>query len=288
MKLLSNLYLLWILLWLPSCSLQAQDRQATDKINREFTLSSPAAASTFALYNVMGSVTVQGYNGTTVVVEATRTVTADDAQQLAQGQKEVQLGFQQQGDSVVVYQQGPFDSRPHHHSDWHKNDHSYHYNFDFTVKVPRAMKVVVSTINGGEVRVDNVDGQLQAFNINGDVLIKQAREVTKAHTINGKVEVSVTAVPTAAASFHTINGDIVVSYPAATSANLHFKSMHGELYTDFPETAALPARVTQNQQREGNGTKYKLNKDTAIRLGKGGPDIRLETLNGDATIKQQL
>jgi hypothetical protein len=281
------LLLLSLWLWLPSGCLQAQDRQQTEQIKREFTLTGPAQSSTLALYNIFGSVTVEGYDGKTIVVEATKTIRADNAQLLAQGQQEAQPGFLQRHDSLVVYVQGPQDSRPRRNN-WH-NSHEvpYSYEFDFVVKVPAAMHVTVSTVNGGKVLVTDVSGPLQAHNVNGAVTIRNAREATQVRTVNGDVSVSYAAAPTQPASYQTINGDISVSYPAGVSADLYFKTMHGELYTDFPQTELLPVRVTQNRQADGNGTKYKLNKDTALRLGKGGPDYRFETLNGDVTIKQQ-
>ncbi|GAA3999910.1 hypothetical protein GCM10022408_08640 [Hymenobacter fastidiosus] len=274
-------------MWLPSGFLQAQNRTDKEQIRREFTLTGQAGSSTLALYNISGSVTVEGYNGPTVVVEATKTIRADNAQRLAQGKKEAQLGFLQRNDSVVVYVQGPQDSRPRRNNYSNSRNLEYDYRFDITVKVPAAMRVNVSTVNGEMVLVQDVSGPLQARNVNGGVTIKNAREATVARTVNGDVAVSYAAAPTQAASYHTINGNISVSYPADVSANLYFKSMHGELYTDFPKTVVLPARVTQNQQRDGAGTKYKLSKETAVRLGQGGPDYRFETINGDVTIKQQ-
>ncbi|HLK97939.1 MAG TPA: hypothetical protein VK364_09240, partial [Hymenobacter sp.] len=244
-------------------------------------------SSTLALYNIFGSVTVQGYSGKTVVVEATKTIRGRNAQLLEQGKKEAQAGFEQRGDSVVVYLQGPQDSRPRRNRNWDSRDIEYEYEFDFVVKVPAAMRVTVSTVNGGKVLVQDVTGPLRARNVNGSVTIKNARQATLAHTVNGDVEVSNVAAPTEGASYHTINGNILVSYPSNVSADLYFKSMHGEMFTDFPQAELLPARVTQNQQRNGEGTKYKLSKETAVRLGKGGTDYRFETINGNVTIKQQ-
>ncbi|WP_188558352.1 DUF4097 family beta strand repeat-containing protein [Hymenobacter glacieicola] len=295
MKLLPILSLICLLLWLPSCSLQAQDREVTEKISREFSLAGDARRATLALYNIFGSVTVQGYSGKTVVVEITKTIKAPSAELLAQGQKEAQPGFEQHGDSVLLYVAGPQDSRPKRRNqpdrfgdNW-KNDERprYSYQFDYTLKVPAGMEVRVSTVNGGKVQVQDVTGPLQARNVNGAVSIKNAQQATLAHTVNGDVDVSYAAAPTQAASYHTINGNILVSYPATVSADLYFKSMHGEMYTDFPKAEVLPARVTQNQQRDGQGIKYKISKETAVRLGKGGPDFRFETINGNVTIKQQ-
>lgn len=287
MKPFSITLVLWILLWLPSCSLHAQNREATEKINRDFTLTTDAGRSTLALYNIMGSVRIVGSSGNKIEVEATKILKAEDAASLAQAQKEVQLGFLQRNDSLVVYQQGPFDSRPRRNQNWSSEGRHYQFNFDFTVKVPQGMNVTVSTVNGGEVQVENINGLVQASNVNGGISLQNVRQVSKAHTVNGNVEVALTAAPAAAASYKTINGRIVVSCPPTAAADFYFKSMHGELYTDFPQTEVLPVQVTRNTERQAAGTTYKIRKETAVRLGKGGPDIRLETLNGDVTIKQQ-
>ena len=39
--------------------------------------------------------------------------------------------------------------------------------------------------------------------------------------------------------------------------------------------------------KEGDGTVYKLNKTTAIRIGSGGKLFEFETLNGNVYIKKQ-
>ncbi|WP_078062920.1 DUF4097 family beta strand repeat-containing protein [Solirubrum puertoriconensis] len=300
MKTASIFSLALTLLFLPSGSLLAQGRESKEQIKREFALSGDASRATLALYNIMGSVSVQGYSGKSVVVEITKTIKADTPELLEQGKKEAQPGFEQRGDSVLLYVAGPHDSRPNRNNqqsggrfsdNWNNRNSSgrpnYQYEFDYVLKVPASMEVRVSTVNGGEVVVQDVAGPLQARNVNGSIRISNAKALKLAHTVNGKVEVSYAAAPTTPASYHTINGDIVVSYPTNTSGDLYFKSMHGEMYTDFPKTEVLPARVSQNQQANGNGTKYKLSRETAVRLGKGGADFRFETINGNVTVKQQ-
>ncbi|WP_133273982.1 DUF4097 family beta strand repeat-containing protein [Hymenobacter radiodurans] len=280
--------LIGLLVLLSSCQLWAQDRENTEKINKEFTLTGDAARSTLAVYNIFGSVRVQGYSGNKVVVEATKTITGPDAKTIEQGVKEVKLGFEQRGDSVIAYISEPYDSRPRRNNNRNNDrDIEYKATIDYVVKVPSQMHVHVSTVNDGEVMVQDVSGSLRAYNVNGAVTLKNVKGTTKARTVNGNVEATYLASPPEASSYNTINGDIKVTYPANFSADVHFKSMHGELFTDFPQVETLPVQVTQNKQSTGSGTKYKLTKDTAVRLGKGGKDFRFETLNGDVTIKQQ-
>jgi hypothetical protein len=287
MKAVTSLSLILLTLWLPSRPASAQDRESKEKITREFTISGDAGRQVLAVYNIFGSVSVQGYGGSKVLLEATKTIRADDAATLETGRKEAQLGFTQRGDSVLVYLTGPQDSRPRRNHGWNHHDIDYHYKFDFTLKVPYAMNLHISTVNGGEIKVEDVTGTLQANNVNGAISIKNAKGTTRAHTVNGDVDVTYAANPPGPSSYKTINGHIVVAYPKDMAADVHFKSMHGELYTDFPQAEILPNLITQNQQRDGGSTKYKLSKGMAVRLGKGGNDLRFETLNGDVTIKQQ-
>ncbi|GAB2966454.1 hypothetical protein GCM10027048_41080 [Hymenobacter coalescens] len=271
-----------------STQCQAQQRQErTEQIKKEFTLPGTAARSTLALYNVFGSVRVQGYAGNAVVVEVTKTVRSESAQGLATGQQEAKLGFDQRGDSLVVYEAGPHDARPNRGNRNDSGQRPYQHQFDFVVKVPAAMNLHVSTVNGGEVSIQDVSGKLGAFNVNGPLSIKNARGSTVARTVNGNVDATYAANPPGPSSYNTINGQIRVTYPSDVAADVYFKSMHGELYTDFPNAAVLPVQASQNAQNTGSGTKYKLRKDTVVRLGSGGQEFRFETLNGDVTIKQQ-
>ncbi|WP_236668798.1 DUF4097 family beta strand repeat-containing protein [Hymenobacter rubidus] len=267
---------------------RAQSKEATEKISREFTLTADAGKSTLALYNIFGSVTVQGYAGNKVLVEATKTVRADDDQTLETGRKEAQLGFTQHGDSVVVYLAGPYDSRPHDDHNRYRShkEIDYRYTFDFVVKVPYQMNLHVGTVNGGSMTVTDVAGPLNVGNVNGAITLRNVKGTTKAHTVNGNVDATYAANPPGASSYHTINGQIRVHYPASLGADLHFKSMHGEFLTDFPNAEILPAQVTKNQEGKGGGTVYKLTKDTAVRIGKGGPDFHFETLNGNVTVSK--
>jgi hypothetical protein len=272
---------------------------AKDEFKKEFALTGDVRRATLALYNINGSVTVQGYSGNTVVVEVTRTVKARSTELLERGRKEAQPGFEQHGDSVLVYVAGPKDSRPQRrqhqlHSEngrfsdnWLNNrEPDYYYGFDFVVKVPARMDVRISAVNNGAVVVRDVTGTLQASNVNGSVSVVNAVDLLTAHSVNGKVEVSYAAPPTRDATYYTVNGNITVAYPPNTDADIYFKTTNGAVYSDFPKLNDMPARVTVNQQAEGNGTKYRVRRDTGVRLGKGGTNFRFNSVNGNITIKQ--
>ncbi|MCB2376819.1 hypothetical protein LGH70_04460 [Hymenobacter sp. BT635] len=279
--------LIALLVLLSSCQAQAQKREFKEEIKRELTLTGEPGRSTLAIYNIDGPVRVQGYSGSKVVLEVTRTIRADNEADLELGKKEAVLGILQRNDSIVAYMAGPYDSRPRNNRGDNNRRIEYHFTFDYVVKVPAQMNLAVSTINNGDVLVQDMSGLLKARNINGAVTLRNVKGATEAGTINGNVEASYLTSPTGSCSYSTINGNITVTYPADVAADVHFKSMHGELLTDFPNVESLPVQVVQNKQSTTGGTKYKLSKGTAVRLGKGGNGFRFETLNGDVTIKRR-
>jgi DUF4097 and DUF4098 domain-containing protein YvlB len=268
----------------------ATAQEFKEHISKEFTPTAGAAATTLAIYNIDGSIKVEGYSGDKVILEIEKVITADDNQTLEVGKKEFKLEFNQTNDTIMAYIAEPYDSRPHrHYNDWNgdRKEIEYRYSLEFTVKVPFAMSLDISTVNEGKINVQDVTGTLHVNNVNDGITIKNAKGTTSAHTVNGSVIVTYVAVPSASSSYSTINGDIKVTYPGGFSADMEFKSMNGEYYTDFPDAQILPAEVVKNVSHHGDGTTYKLNSKTVVRVGNGGNKFKFETLNGNIYIKKQ-
>ena len=272
-----------------------------EKIVKEFTPTQGPGATTLAIFNTNGFVRVEGYSGSKVIVEVEKSLSADNAEILAQGKQEFKLLFEQTGDSILAYIGEPFCS--FHERDGKKNTRrgscsnwdccgnypriEYHYNLDFTVKVPYATNLYLSTVNQGDVTVKDVTGTLRTFNVNGPITLTNAKGAAEVSTINGNVAANYAASPPGNSSYYTLNGDITIDYPATLSADLQFKNTNGDFYTDFPNTEVLPMQVTKNQEGRGDGTVYKINKAASVRIGRGGNTLRLETFNGNIYVKKQ-
>ena len=259
-----------------------------ERITHTFTPTGPADQTTLAIYNINGFIRVEGYAGDQVQLEVNQVITADDKATLEKGKQEFKLAFDQTGDTLMAYIAEPFDTRPRRNQ-WNHDDREIHYDFtlDFTVKVPYAMNLNVSTINRGDVEVKDVTGALQVNNVNGAITLTNAKGATEARTINGDVEANYLTPPPATSFYYTLNGDIRVNYPNSLSADLKFKSFQGDFYTDFPNLQRLPAEVTHNERKEGDGTVYRISQDTAVRIGKGGQTLHFETFNGNVYVQQQ-
>ncbi|MBE9462950.1 DUF4097 domain-containing protein [Dyadobacter subterraneus] len=266
---------------------QAQKLEFKEHLSKEFTISD--GKNTLAIYNIFGSIKVKGYNGDKVVIEVDKTITADDKETLEEGKNEFKVSLEQKQDSVLGYISGPFDSRPNRNNrNWNNEKKiEYHYNLEYTVKVPYSMDLHVSTVNNGDVLVEDVAGLLHVANVNGAIKLTNAKGAADVKTINGNVDANYLAVPPGESKFKTLNGNITITYPNTLSADCQFKSFNGEFYTDFPEAETLPVKLVKNQETNQNKTTYKVNAETAIRIGKGGKVFKFETFNGNIYLKKQ-
>jgi hypothetical protein len=267
----------------------AQAQEFKEHISKEFPVSA-AKPGVLAIYNLNGPIKVEGYAGDKVVVEVDKLITADDSKDLETGKNEFKMVIDQNGDSIIFYVAEPYDTRPHtwrREDNWGRRDIPYDFQLSFTVKVPYAMGVVVSTVNRGDIVVKEVAGVLDINNVNGPITVRNARGATRAHTINGDLTVNYLDVPPATSDYYTLNGTLSVTYPASMSAICQFKSMNGAFYTDFSNVEILPAQVVKNQERTADGILYKLNVAKQVKIGGGGKLFKFETMNGDIYVKKQ-
>src|ERR1700722_16697832 len=199
----------------------AQQQEFKQHISKEFTLQKEAGG-VLALYNLNGSLNIEGYSGDKELIEVNERLTADDSQKLEIGKKEFKLGFDQSADSIIVYIAEPFDTRPCRNCDrgWNRRDIDYDFDLAFTVKVPYHMNLDISTVNKGDITVQSVSATMRVNNVNGKITIRDAKSDIWAHTINGNLTVNYLEVPTGNSEFYTLNGALSVTYPQSLSADL--------------------------------------------------------------------
>ena len=235
--------------------------------------------------NVCGRIRVQGYEGTEISLVAVRTIEAENGEKVRLAKAEVRLDVIQEGDALKIYVDGPFRRDDHDRFFRRHEDPGYIVRYDFELRVPRRTKLDVRTVIDGDIEVENVEGDFNVANVNGRVRMTGIRGSGDARTVNGEIAVSFRSQPSGECSFRTVNGEVALSFPENPSADFRIKTMNGEIYTDFPVTG-LPAAAGKAKRNEDGRFVYKSDRFFGVRAGKGGPEIRLETLNGDILIKK--
>ena len=227
---------------------------------------------------IAGGITVRGYAGKEVIVE----VSAEQADEEApKGKTEgkmrlipntsIGLTAEEEDNTVTVSAGLGGISR----------------KTDLVIQVPSACSMKLSTVNNGDITVENVAGELEVNNTNGSITLKQIAGSAVAQTVNGEVRVSFTKVnPDKAMSFSSLNGDIDVTFPASLKATVRLKSEQGEIYSDFDvQMQKSEARVDRNEK---GGGKYRVTLEKAMHgtINGGGQEIQFSNFNGDIYIRK--
>jgi hypothetical protein len=235
--------------------------------------------------NVIGRIKVEGYEGTEISLVAVRTIEAESGEKVRQAKAEVRLDVIQNGDTLKIYVDGPFRRNDPGLLFRRHQDPGYIVRYDFELRVPRRTGLDVRTVNDGDIEVENVEGNFDVANVNGRVRMTGVRGSGDVRTVNGEIAVSFRSQPAGECSFRTVNGEVVLGFPENPSADFRIKTMNGEIFTDFPVTG-LPAADGKAKRNEAGRFVYKSDRFFVVRAGKGGPEIKLETLNGDILIKK--
>ncbi len=248
-------------------------QQAADQVTVPLSDSSRPALIEVSL--VRGSITVRGTNRKDVLVTArpetdrpSRRVDPD-----ATGMRRIPqtAGFRitEDGNRVKVSADSPNRS------------------ISFEIEAPTQTNLKLHTVNGGEIIVENVEGDLDVSNVNGGISLNGVAGSVNAGTTNGSVRATMTRVTgDRAMAFTSLNGAVDVTLPPTTKANLRMRSDNGDVYSDFDVQLAPSAPVVQ-ENRSGNG-RYRIRRNRSIvgAINGGGPEFELRTFNSNVYVRR--
>lgn len=263
----------------------------------EVPLADPSAKVTLKISLINGGISVKGYSGKQVIVEAKSRVDEEDEdtpkpsgyyeygnknedkkkRNKSAGMKKIPnlstgLSIEQENNIVTIGS-----------GRWGGGSAT-----DLTVQVPYNTTCKLSTLNDGDIYCENVSGNHEANNNNGDVTMKSISGSALVSALNGEINVTFSKIDTdVPMSFSSLNGDVDVTFPANLKSNVYFKTEQGEIYTDFDVAMEKPKMKVDEGDKKGGG-KYKLVIDKGMRgtINGGGQEIQITNLNGDIYIRK--
>lgn len=258
--------------------------QKSEKIDKTFDL---AAGSHNALDvdNVTGSIEVIGADTNRIEMVVNKTIRAESQEKIALAEKEVTLDVTQEPGAVKLYVNGPFRCHCDDDCSGHRDDPGYSVKMDFQIRVPRSIDLTLKTVNSGHIQIGDVSGNYSIHNVNGTIDMTGVAGSGVAKSVNGHVRVLFRENPSANSDFGSVNGAIELYFQHNLSGDFRFKTFNGGVYSDFPVTA-LPVRAVE-EQHEGGKSVFRADRYTGGRIGAGGPEIKIETLNGDIRILEK-
>jgi hypothetical protein len=142
---------------------------------------------------------------------------------------------------------------------------------EFLVRLPAGVKVGAHSVNG-EVRVEGASAEVEAESVNGSVVVSTMGGPVNASTVNGSVRASMGRFDlNSDLRFSSVNGTVIAEFANDINAEIDLSTVNGRFLTDFPVT--ISGRIDPKRLR--------------ATLGRGGPRIRLSTVNGNVELRKR-
>jgi hypothetical protein len=259
----------------PGPTIGASQSASADQVT--VPISDPSRPALIDVSLVHGSITVRGTNRKDVLVTARPETDTDrrsrrsdpDATGLRRIPQTAGFRITEEGNRVKVSADSPNRS------------------ITFEIEAPTRTNLKLSTVNGGEILVANVEGELTLSNTNGGITLNDVAGSVMAGTTNGSVRATLTRVTAQKdMAFTSLNGTVDVTLPPTTKANLRLRSDNGDVYSDFDVQLAPSAPVVQ-ENRSSNG-RYRISRNRSIvgAINGGGPEFELRTFNSNVYVRK--
>jgi hypothetical protein len=240
-------------------------------------LSSPGKPYTLKVELVTGSIKVISYEGKDILIDVTVNKSDDEtdtSNETENGMKRIstsgsyEVTAKEADNTVKVNTSNPLKS------------------FNLNFKIPQDVKLKLSTVNNGDIEVENVKGELEVTNVNGAIKLTNISGSVVANTVNGAVTTTFATVdPKAPMAFSTLNGNVTVTLPANSKANLKLKSDMGEIYSDFDIDID---KTKPNVNKTNEPGMYKIMKEDWVygKINGGGPEMLMKNMFGNIYVKK--
>ena len=300
MKTIIRLAGIMILLWAAGLADNAQESQADHAV---VSFTNPAKPGTVEVDISEGSITVRGYEGKDVIIDARwreRVLTKEEKEEAAAlAGEEVELDQEElarkraQAEKAKGMKAIEVESMgltiEEEENVIQVNVEEGKRAVDLLIQVPFSTSLRLScrddergvTVQGvnGEIEVDTGSGPIVLTDVSGPVVADSSDGEIKA--VFGKV------APGKPMSFSSMDGDIDVTLPVDVKASLKMKTDGGQIFTDFDvQLTPSQQKKEEDERKEGGGYRVAFEKVTLGLINGGGAEIQLTTYDGNIYIRK--
>lgn len=237
----------------------------------DFKWSDQLAAGRWArVSNINGTITVGRASGDKVEVTAVKRWTRGNPD-------DVQIEARKDGEDVVICalwggQKTCDDSNGRHRNNRWNDDNSDDVSVDFTVLIPKGVKINAASVNG-RVEVTGAAADAEVSCVNGEVRVETSTGPLSVSTVNGNVHARISGESAKTdMAFSTVNGSVFAELPPDFGADVRMTTVNGSLNSDYAMT--VQGRIDPHNLSAHVGAP-------------GGPRITLTTVNGSIDLRKR-
>jgi hypothetical protein len=210
------------------------------------------------LDNINGAVHVSSWDRNEVKVDAVKY--ADTKERLDEMKIEIDSGK----DYLSVR-----TKYPNHDHTWNWGSHNNPGGVEYTLTVPRTVRLDEIKLINGSLEVKGVSGEVRASCINGRLEAHDLAGRAQLSTVNGRLEANFQQLAGQTVELNSVNGEIGLTIPSDSNAEVEASTVSGGIHNDFGLRVSHHF-VGHNLRGE---------------LGNGSVHIRLSDVNGRIDIR---
>ena len=231
------------------------DGKLTEEFHQTYAMTADGRVQ---LDNINGAVHISSWDRNEVKVDAVKY--ADTQEKLNEAKIEINAS----GSHLSIK-----TKYPNHDNTWNWGSHNNPASVEYTLTVPRTVRLDEINLINGSLDLTGVSGEVQASCINGHLEARDLAGRAKLSTINGKLEASFAQLAGKPVELSSVNGSVDLTIPSDSSAEIEASTVSGGINNDF-------GLHVNNHQWVGH--------DLQGELGNGGTHIKLENVNGHVEI----
>jgi len=255
------------------------ERTETEQKTLRFKAGAPRE---FELDVVNGSIRVTGADINEVRLTAKIKWEAWSEEKLAEAKKAITIHTQEDEKGIYVTVDTPWKCGEGCYNQPGYRRTGYKFRHDFEVQVPRDVAVKLKAVNGEGVKLTGTRAKFHVDSVNGGVELDDVTTGGWAHTLNGNLIVRFSRNPTENSYLKSFNGKVEAYFQPGLNANAQLKTFNGSVTTDF-EGTSLANPLAAGERKDGRW-RYRSNDWRGFRIGSGGPELKLESFNGNIHI----
>ena len=206
------------------------------------------------LDNINGPVHISSWDRNEVKVDAVKY--ADTKERL----DEAKIEIDSRSDSLSIR-----TKYPEHNQNWNWGSHNNPASVEYTLTVPRAVRLDEIKLINGSLDIAGVSGEVNASCINGRLEAHNLAGRAHLSTINGHLDARFDQLAGHSVELNSVNGSVDLTIPSDSNAEVEATTVSGSINNDFG--------LHVNHHRF-------VGHDLRGELGSGGTHIRLSNVNG--------
>ena len=227
----------------------------TEEFHQTYTIT---AEGRVELDNINGAVHISSWDRNEVKVDAVKY--ADTKERLDEAKINVEVGK----DFLSIQ-----TKYPEHDHTWNWGSHNNPASVEYTLTVPRAVRLEEIKLINGSLDITGVSGEVHASCINGRLEAHDLVGRAELSTVNGRLDARFSQLSSQSVELNSVNGSLDLTIPSDSNAEVEASTLSGGIDNDFG------LHVNRHQF---------VGHDLRGKLGHGGAHIKLSNVNGRVEI----